>query len=111
MTVLVFESAIDELRNLNGVGARAHLVTEAGVHQHHGSLGEQTQVRGSSFAGGHVQRERNIDRYPIEAVCFGRFYLGKRKQGRDIYMASRPFSLEKDRLIERDDRSSLRVRY
>ena len=39
------------------------------------------------------------------------FYLGKRKQGRDTYMASRPFSLEKDRLIERDDRSSLRVRY
>ena len=44
-------------------------------------------------------------------VYFGRFYLGKRKQGRDTHMASRPFSLEKDRLIERDDRSSLRVRY
>lgn len=44
-------------------------------------------------------------------VCFDRFYLGKRKQGRDTYMASRPFSLEKDRLIEQDDRSSLRVRY
>ena len=44
-------------------------------------------------------------------VYFGRFYLGKRKQGRDTSMASRPFSLEKDRLIERDDRSSLRVRY
>ena len=39
MTVLVFESAIDEFRNLNGIGARAYLVTEAGVHQHHGSLG------------------------------------------------------------------------
>ena len=70
MTVLVFESAIDELRNLNGIGARAHLVTEAGVHQHHGSLGEQAQVRGSCLAGRHVQRERNIDGHTIEARPF-----------------------------------------
>ena len=44
-------------------------------------------------------------------VYFGRFYLGKRKQGHDTPMASQPFSLEKDQLIEWDDRSSLRVRY
>ena len=79
MTVLVFESAIDELCNLNGIGARAHLVTEAGVHQHHGSLGEQTQVRGSSLAGGHVQRERNIDGHPIETRPFNG--LGQFKHG------------------------------
>ena len=70
MTVLVFESAIDELRNLNGIGARTHFVTETCVHQHHGSFGEQAQMRGSSLAGGHVQRERNIDGHPIEARPF-----------------------------------------
>ena len=79
MTVLVFESAIDELRDLNGIGARAHLVAEAGVHQHYGSLGEQAQMRGSSLAGRHVQRERNIDGHPIEARPFNG--LGQFKHG------------------------------
>lgn len=79
MTVLAFEPTIDELGNLGGVGAFAHLVTKTGVHQHHGSLGEQTQVRGSSFAGGHVQRERNIDGHPIEARPFNG--LGQFKHG------------------------------
>lgn len=79
MTVLVFESAIDELRNLNGIGARTYFVTEAGIHQHHGSLGEQTQVRGSCFARGDIQRERHIDGYAIKARPLNR--LGQFEHG------------------------------
>lgn len=79
MTVLVFESAIDELRNLNRIGARTHFVTEACVHQHHGSFGEQAQMRGSGLAGGHVQRERHIDGYAIKARPLNR--LGQLEHG------------------------------
>lgn len=77
---LTLEPGINEFRNLNGIGARAYLVTEAGVHQHHGSLGEQTQVRGSSLAGGHVQRERNIDGRAIKARPLDR--LGQLEHGK-----------------------------
>lgn len=64
---LTLEPGVNKLRDLGGIGAGAHLFAEAGIHQHHGSLREQTQVRGSSFAGGHVQCKRNIDGHAIEA--------------------------------------------
>ena len=43
------------------------------------TAGEQAQMRGSSLAGRHVQRERNIDGHPIEARPFNG--LGQFKHG------------------------------
>ena len=76
---LALEPGVNKLRDLGGIGTRAHPVTEASIHQHHGSLGEQTQVRGSRFAGGHVQRERHIDGHAIKARPLNR--LGQLEHG------------------------------